>query len=128
MRYYQDFSNRDYVLPLEKEERFLYLNKKIRDMREGKYAESARGHEIMLEGEFSRYRVSFAIGDIWYKQTEEWFNNGGIGMPIKIVRIRDDFIYFRRARKIFGIYFSVGSVYTLNKWSFLRIFTSEEKI
>lgn len=134
LRYYQDFDKRDYVIPQEKEERFLYLIKKVTDMRSGKYAESARGHEITFNGEFARYRVSFRVGglvprsdDIWYKQTEEWFGNGSIGMPVRIVKIKEDFISYKKVKKIFGIYFSYGLAYTLSKWSFLRIFTNNKE-
>ena len=122
MRYYIDLDKRDYYLPVTEIERFCYLDEKIKRFREGGYSETERGYSIVFDYEFSQYRIRFRVGDIWYKGTESWQGNGGEEVIVRIVRVTDSFIYYREVIKKFGINFSRGRRYALNKWSFLRIF------
>lgn len=109
-RYLKNIDGNDYVIPLELVDRFLYLEEK-RKVQDGEYIESKRGHTIIFNAEFDRYRVTLKKGQIY-------------SGAIKIKKINGDFIHYKRARKIMGFYFSYGQIYILNKWSFFRIFVS----
>jgi hypothetical protein len=128
-RYHRDHFGLEYYIPEQLENRFLYLQERIRERMsiEGKYIESARGHVVMFLGEFSKYEVKFDKGSIWSKRTEDWYGSGDMGILVRIVEVNKDFVRYRKVRKFF-LYFSVGSVYTLNKWSFLRIFGKDNEI
>lgn len=119
--YYRDFSGGDYYIPKGMAERFDFLNDKLKTLISRGEIETVSGYRIVFGGEFGRYRVFFNVGDVWYKSTESWQGNAERGTLVRIKKVDDSFISYKLVRK-FGIYFSVGSLYTLNKWSFLRIF------
>lgn len=122
MFHYHTFNNRDYYIPVENEERFLSLKTIIEEREKSNFPESARGHSIVLENEFKNYLCSFRVGDIWRKTTESWQGNDAAGTVVRISKVSDSFIEYRRTVKYLGLYFSEGERYNLNKWSFLRIF------
>lgn len=130
---YHIFKDKDYYIPSETEERFLYLRSIIEERERGSFPESARGHSIVLESEFKNYLVQFNLGDLWRKKTESWQGNDEIGTEdsfpvVRITKISESFIEYRGTTKYLGLYFSEGERYNLNKWSFLRIFEKGDNI
>lgn len=109
----------EYALPLELSPRFWELVEKIKRL---DYFETIRGYEILFDGTFAKYRVKMKRGGIWSKITPSWEGNDPSGTLIKIVKVEDSFIKYRKVKKFWRLYFSIGEVYTLNRWSFVRIF------
>nr|QMP83036.1 MAG: hypothetical protein [Caudoviricetes sp.] len=125
MIYYKFFQN-DYFIPMELEQRFLELGNKVEKLGEDPdFIEAYRGYKIVFLDEFKKYRIKFRIGDIWEKQTEEWYGNAPRGSQIRIISIDGSFIRYRHIKRWLGIDWNVGYRYYLNKWSFLRIFGGE---
>lgn len=123
--YHIDHRGREYVFPLELSPRFWELVEKIKRL---DYIETIRGYEEVLQGEFGKYRISFKRGRIYSKRTPSWEGDDEKGTLIKdsflvrIVRIEKSFIKYRKIKKIWLFYFSIGEKYILNRWSFARIF------
>lgn len=67
-------------------------------------------------------------GKVYYKQTESWCGNDPKGTPVKVMGFipLTNFIKYKKVKKIFGINFAVGMTYSLNEFSFNRIFLYKE--
>ena len=108
MRYYT-FDKEDYWIPIYMEERFISLRKKIQQLEQDHHYEAKKGYSIVFKDEFRKYKISFKKHSTW-------------NQSVKIVNIKGSFILYKKVFMKFGFYFSTGPAYTLNKWSFLRIF------
>lgn len=108
MRYYT-FDKEDYWIPIYMEERFTSLRKKIQQLDQDGYTEAKVGYSIVFKDEFRKYKITFKKRSTWNDYA-------------KIVYIKGSFIFYKKVFKKFGFYFSTGPIYTLNKWSFLRLF------
>lgn len=64
------------------------------------------------------------VGKVYYKQTESWCGNDPKGTPVKVIDIVPpcNFVKYKKIKKLFGIWFSVGQSYYLNQISFKRIY------
>lgn len=114
--YYQAYDFRDYLIPSELSERFVYLNARIKSRLANGHLESAKGHEIIFNNEFKAFVITIKPNSIWQSKHND--------LKIKIKTIQENFIFYEVAKPTNWLkkLFSVTPVYQLNKWTFLRLF------
>jgi hypothetical protein len=121
--YFKSYFGDDYYIPVDKRERFVSLNERIKRASQDKdHAELYRGLEITFKDEFRKYIITFKKGNIWSKKKEEWCGNNPKGTEFKIVGVKGSFVFFVKIKRIWGFKIGTGYVTCLNKLSFLDIF------
>lgn len=121
--YMRSVYNEDYFIPIDKLERFNFLNEKIERVSKDKdWSELYIGLGIQFKNEFKKYLVRFKRGQVWVKDTESWMGNDPRGTLIKIIGIDGQYIFYRKVKRVLGFKIGVGQKFCLNKFSFIRIF------